>query len=1496
MANSNSGKVTSLYGSAINSIYSSSDKTDIIDAKYQLPADVQEDFNSAIKFLSMASLKSNTEMLNNETSLSTNFGNLLLKYFNNEFANSDILSILNIVNDVHDAVQTKYNIGTSSDISTIKKQISDVINDFFGMELSSTGTISIVSGSYADKLYTNISNVYKYACGSTANGTVQSTDTAGTTTTTTVTIPSPKASLNNYDVQIIKLFEYYLIVNALIPTTASSISCSNPTDLPVVKVCLDSDHDLSIATLRKNSYSDAVRVKTLHSGASSLSDIVLHTFAWRFNSVNPLYISGSSYSCCAAPSIPVDLYTVSDKILTSVVYSSALSSSSLFVSPNLGVVAEQIYWYSGKNADGTDKFVTDTSNVPSGYKLSTSTANQGIFTSVDAANTSLAAFGVILRAGKIDSSRNVVSGVSDSATYIANSTASGTSIGFYPLNTKTIQISILEKSRVSGSSTVSYNGYNTLSSLMDTYASANGAGSASYFSIPSGTFAVYYNGVGPYSEYTIPDTTDNSSFISAIANIKNIVNNSINEVSTESSTIIKSKEIRVKVNQANTFSASEPITYYYGDEKRTASGNESYWMEQRRDPLFFVLQNVILDTSKTVDSQIKTLLDTIITWSGGSASSVTSYKYGAKTYYRFSISILYKEFNPYVRNLTLGNIEDSLLSAFISANTISISTDMYNVIDESALPANSDVSSDEFTLFKNIRTNPFIVRSVKDCDIASYYVGSTSGVGSTSKDIRNVESLLKCFSETRDYYYRTVRDDAFTNQKAYPLYEKMMISVVAVEKYISGKAYHVKSLNDLGSEDCKNYLISYGLEELYNQIQTENFSNSLDYEKRIIASYTDLMGLKGSKAVIDKLLSIFDYSGNDIQVYRYVIYNNVTIENNAPVYETKFIPIPYDTTTTSYYIKNNAAAEAVDYASFISDDNTWTTTEVPMSVLTDPTSDDFISSPQSTKYLKLKLKKDVFSDFVTTQYAASIMSYMSERFLSSADKKTMSQIKVTTDLLGSSEELSLAEISNIVELLFLIYVYQSSVKSGYNNGTKPEKPKYYGINFSHKTSPTKDTTDPTIANVTLSSLSQIDSLVKSCFNSPIARFSYTDGAFTAAVGTETNDQIFIDEPVSIGAGVKSLTNLSFVDGNSVDPSITPVLFPKISSSYTGTELYKNMAWDYLVDNVCERFTDINQVLVYDSEDDNKSYYAVKALKDSMSSVNYLNLINSYYNESATSFDDAKKKKYYNDLHALYYYYQYQDVGTYPATNRSKYVAFGTADDATFDISDYYNNIFLPIVNFPINYLNNVYGNKNGFYNVYAKEVVDSIFNNFFLTETPDSLTTDYTKNKALVKRHLLDMNSTVSLYKKIADYVVPRMYSFKSSDIPATDVSVVVDDIANVFGADTNMLTIDDAAIANTKTYLLDAMTTMEDMLSACEKSQLKYFVSSNINNFLDFVVLCVKKFVSYTTNVYKTSVSFNYASLNNRIDFSENVEMHYQNEMEDHFFYDESIDFIENK
>jgi hypothetical protein len=263
---------------------------------------------------------------------------------------------------------------------------------------------------------------------------------------------------------------------------------------------------------------------------------------------------------------------------------------------------------------------------------------------------------------------------------------------------------------------------------------------------------------------------------------------------------------------------------------------------------------------------------------------------------KLTYTILYKELNPALRNSCLSDVQEYVFARLFSSlnydkslifesNKKGVSfLDTVNTLYKS-YRENKEIFliDSSFNRYKYFLNNVYMSRISEESDIIGYYVGDATAESAFvnnygSRDYHRFEitQFLDIYKTSRDYYYKVLLNKSFIFEDGYSLYEKLIISWIAVERFLTSKIDNLKDPDFFNSEDIFNFLESYGL-GILNQFSF--FFGSKDFKTSIIKNFTNLRKFKGSKDIINLLLDIFEVRDATIEINKFLLVDQLNFDD-----------------------------------------------------------------------------------------------------------------------------------------------------------------------------------------------------------------------------------------------------------------------------------------------------------------------------------------------------------------------------------------------------------------------------------------------------------------------------------------------------------------------------------------------------------------------------------------------------------------------------------------
>jgi len=545
----------------------------------------------------------------------------------------------------------------------------------------------------------------------------------------------------------------------------------------------------------------------------------------------------------------------------------------------------------------------------------------------------------------------------------------------------------------------------------------------------------------------------------------------------------------------------------FESEKRCASVQEYKWTTEN-DLLSFIDVRVDISLDNPLYSKFEDLNTKYNLNFARETSKVVNQE--GNTTLKVAYTILYKELNPYYRKLMNSYFVEAATeklyidngnSAFFPNNSseMSISPSIQSILRNIDISKNIIFDTNGSKLFKNFYAHPYRVRRALEDELIAFYYGDniiSNGFGIKKYEREEIRNFLDIYQETRDYFYRVLLNESFTSEKYYELFRKLYIGCFAIERFLSSKIYKLKEIDYFDDADISNFLQTYGLKVLDDLLKQHDFIDSEEYQKRLLHYFNDLVKNKGSKAVCDLLVKIFDFENTDIEIKKYVLaentsfsdtevliptedteivegkiyydnnreevtnpsgnpsengyYEKITSKKVTPGFNTslKFIESPYSTNNSVLDMISNIA-NAEDYESFISSDKYWNADVVKKEDLF-----ELEINTTETKYLGLILKDNFYKNYLLSRLSFSLIDFLDKKFKSgSAETLSSNSEGITLDTIQiqdddiSSRPISLSTYSEGIKMLFAFLLKLYDMNAAHSGRSTPLPSKYFGINI-----------------------------------------------------------------------------------------------------------------------------------------------------------------------------------------------------------------------------------------------------------------------------------------------------------------------------------------------------------------------------------------------------------------------------------------------------------------
>lgn len=935
-------------------------------------------------------------------------------------------------------------------------------------------------------------------------------------------------------------------------------------------------------------------------------------------------------------------------------------------------------------------------------------------------------------------------------------------------------------------------------------------------------------------------------------------------------------------------------------EKRSASSLESYYTLKFTNLNYMTFTNILVDIDSDLYKNLRILFYQANCYK---TSDLTPYGFNdyitanGKKYAMLSFSIIYKEFNENIRRIDLSDIQNHMIGLYLSsADPRSfINERLYDIIKNPVYL--SFIDSNLRELFLSLKTNSYIIRKSSVDDIVAYLSGSYTNYGVTKSEQQDIESILKIYKECRDMFYAVLYNKAYGTEELYSVFVELYIRAFTIERFVSSRLDNMLNLQLMTINDCRNFLLSYGLQILSDQIDKEKFSDVLTYEKRIIANYCELMSKKGSSAVINKFFEIFNYNTTEIDIYKYLLLKDNTIKTKSEVLngvenfyneiessKPKFIPVQYLSTDINLAIEENID-KAIDYEKFIEKDKYWDADELPESMVT-----ELFDTPVTTKYLGIDLKKDIYESFIKTRYTLSLNEYLYDKLDFTSEANISDNKNIYKNLTYEMEpfgEVSIIGIYKYISLLFKLFVrYSEDRWNEINDFTSINgNNAYYGINrdttikstnfnFYNKTYLTQDVLQKLFKRRYLEFVSDATGYKISTGDNGFIYF-YTKSVNGAIkpYDTITTDVLQKEE---LGYLLFSQQNTNTLGNDFKYLLPLKLTYNKLNSVNDAAIFATSPVYDKFITNTKEVMTSTNAV--------NNSSLA--AMEDAFESINIVNFLN-------TSAEDSD---YYNKFNAIYNFNKFKEGnGAYPLDINEMGRFIGDETEISINNFNFYSYIYNNTLSFPMNYVNGAYNNSKEInYDINAKLILDELFEKYFTTSTDTGLGY-YTKSEDGTN------------IRKDVEYIAKIFAITDDAYTTTPDVSSIIADKKQLILSDLAAFVSDQYKLqtglsATALDSLLDDLSEKINVLSAelnavldiFNNLQIDLIFGSNISNFFDFIKTCITFFISYTSYLYQTNLIYKIDTENERVPITYKIEDQISNTLVDYFYSDETVDIIE--
>ena len=494
--------------------------------------------------------------------------------------------------------------------------------------------------------------------------------------------------------------------------------------------------------------------------------------------------------------------------------------------------------------------------------------------------------------------------------------------------------------------------------------------------------------------------------------------------------LLQSKKILFKKNDS--------VTVF--NNKRSASLNEKTFAENGELLNFFDLKIKFTES----DSRISLYKDEFFNISG---SNNMGDNLGI-----LNIQILYKELNPRYRALLFAdNVEyvssilwkeniSELLSKGGKNESVGIETVRYARNVPTSLVFYDELDDDNnivgtTKLYKYAYTNAYMARRAEQSSLIRYFVADpyvSNNYGRYNYEKLEINQFIDILKETRFYYYRVLLNESFINEEHYDLYEKLMITFMAVNRFIISKIDNLKDIDTFSRLDIENFMKSFGLEQLAGILEVDDFINSETYSKRLLKYYIPLSQYKGSREVVDILRSIFSIGATELTVSKNVLVNYKTAgaatygrtrTGDTPSYipSYKFLRMENDDNDI-FSAVDSSIDKFTDMQVMIGDgeetiiDKYWNQNNTHTDTLTDLGLDS-----ASTKYIIPEVEIKIAETYANVRILFAYMDYIFSKFKSYDDFDTVIDSVYIEDFENLNAQVSFIEYIEVIRYLFSEY-------------------------------------------------------------------------------------------------------------------------------------------------------------------------------------------------------------------------------------------------------------------------------------------------------------------------------------------------------------------------------------------------------------------------------------------------------------------------------------------
>ena len=859
---------------------------------------------------------------------------------------------------------------------------------------------------------------------------------------------------------------------------------------------------------------------------------------------------------------------------------------------------------------------------------------------------------------------------------------------------------------------------------------------------------------------------------------------------------------------------------------------------------------VLLADDNSVAYMTKNYYPTIITLKNISPADVSSLSDFADTYNitvddskKYNIYILYKELNSEYYSMINGEPFDNMVAAYMYNTNTKIS-DQYFPLKFNSSNNTKLYDSDVTLALKDKSVNQYNARITNDNDIVIIQAGESNGLNDEYSETL-IESFKTIYTSVRNYFYNVLYNDAFVLDSKYRAFIFTYLIGVTLERYFTYKLDNINDISSYSLNECYDFLDNYGLSNVSTLAQSTTVSNKIKILRAICGYYSDLMRYKGSKHVIDVIEEMFNNAGTkyEISLYKYLIYgkysNAVFNTNNGTITENSndivFTPVKYSNSLSNENI-NTAEYNSEKYNSFIAFDKYWNSATV--------NEDDIKQldiSPTVTKYLALSVSVNIGEDAITNAYAISSMNYILDKLNNDQTTTTTNKPGLQKIVFGigsyigkESINISIYQVYELYKCLLSAYIIQCG------GVAHPTSAMYYGIN----------------------NKATINDLLKALKNNGFA--DILKNYYNTELTNEFFNKIFKSDTITVANRNISKSNLitrflvneiNTTDSLYNEINIENIVLLPILDKIVDNTL--NILNNNTTDGAEYNYTGTDSLdTIYDILNDINLVISLNSHNDSNANIKYIDIMNAYiaYNvlqssESLTKYDSS--------------------IGNYVSNPTSTTI---------------YNYLLKPVLSFVHDYLTGKYSqlyfnNTEAFnYNTLCAKFLDAVFTTFFTTDESLLYTFDEIKKTITddTGRFKDFDNSTRNL---ILDYIFDGVVSKTNEiyDFNNVDNSSVA--LSNQLEKITNILAQFDTWYGLSGDYLC---VTNESSASADATAS--------------FMTNIINMFISYTTDLYLSNVTYDYNNQNERLKYSEVYSDNITMDIDDFVYTNENVTYNVNK